>query len=145
MRPVLVAAVLSLVVVACSSSADDAAEDCPIVGTYNVTLTAESGDCAEGSSEATYTITANGSAYAVQLPGLQGACPLEAIGSCKAQGHCEVHGTDALDPNNSVGTVQFAWTFTSGGFTGSNTVALPAAKSLPNGCNGRASLNATRL
>lgn len=143
MRLALAAAVLSTVALACSSS-DDSAEDCNMVGTYAVTSTVETGDCPDG-AETTYTISANGSAYFLEVPGIQGGCSLEPIGQCKAQGKCDVVVKDAADPNNSVGGVSFAWTFSAGGFTGSNTMSLPPAKSLPSGCNGRYSISATRL
>lgn len=144
MRHVLAVALSLTVVAACSSSEDDAADDCPIVGTYNIKGEPISGDCGPG-AEATYTVSAQGAGYLVEVPGLQGGCSLESAGTCKVQGKCDVVGTDALDPNNNVAGVSFAWTFTKSGFTGTNTLSLPPAKSLPAGCTGQYAITGSRL
>jgi hypothetical protein len=137
---------VSFAVVACSSSAeDDAADACPVVGTYDVALTQEEGGTCGGGGKATYTISRNGAGYALEVPGLQGACALEDIGGCRAQGKCDIALTDAVDPANAVGGVSFAWTFSASGFTGVNTLVLPAAKSMPDGCQSRYALTGTRL
>jgi hypothetical protein len=138
--------VAALSAVACSSSSeDDSADACPIVGTYDVALTQEAGGTCGDGGQATYTISRNGAGYALEVPGLQGACSLEDIGGCRAQGKCDIVLTDATDPANAVGGVSFAWTFSASGFTGVNTLVLPAAKSMPDGCQSRYALTATRL
>jgi hypothetical protein len=130
MRPVLVAASLLVVLVACSSEEDD----CPIVGTYAVLGAAEAGNtCPDPASS---TISADGPNYTVAIQGLQGLCAAQPAGTCKVQGKCDVLVKDATDPVNNMGTFQFAWTFDSGGFKGSATVAIPDSVSLPGGCSG---------
>jgi hypothetical protein len=146
MRHALAVALSLAALVACSSSSeDDAAEEaCPIVGTYNIQGELVSGNCGPGSA-ATYTISADGPGFLVEVPGLQGGCPLEQIGTCKVQGKCDITGADALDPSNAVGGVSFAWTFRKEGFEGTNTLSLPPAKSLPEGCSGQYKITGSRL
>lgn len=147
MRIVLAAAALSLVAVACSSSSDDSSEPkCTIVGSYRVALVEEAGGTCGPAGEPTYTISDMGDGlYALEVPGLQGGCALEDIGGCKAQGKCDLTLTDAIDPANATGGVSLVYTFTADGFTGSNTIVLPPAKPLPNGCQSRYVATGTRL
>jgi hypothetical protein len=143
-RPLVLVVALSLLASACSSSSDDVAETCEIVGTYRISGTLESGNCGPG-AESTYTISRNGSGFALEIPGIQGGCLLEQIDTCKAQGKCDIVVVDALDPNNNVAGVSFAWTFTEAGFTGTNTLVTVPAKSMPEACQGTYAITATRL
>lgn len=145
-RRVIPAVALSPLALACSSSTDDAGPDCQIVGSYNVTITEEAGGTCGPGGNPTYTISDRGDGtYALEVPGLQGGCVLEDIGQCKAQGKCDLTLLDAADPANATGGVSLSWTFTEAGFTGSNSLVLPPAKSLPEGCTSRYSLAASRL
>jgi hypothetical protein len=143
MRHVLAAASSLLVVVACSSETEEA---CPIVGTYSVVGVSESGDCPDPANQTpTYTISAAQSGgYIVEIQGIRGACTAENTGTCKVQGKCDVSILDAKDPRLATGTFQYAWTFDSGGFRGTASIALPDADSLPGGCTGTVRQTATR-
>lgn len=143
MRHVLAAASLLVVLAACSSSTDG--DECPIVGTYAVTGASETGNtCPDSVNETTtYTISAVGSGYAVQLQGVQGSCDAQPVASCKIQGSCAVGVKDAKDPN-AKGTLQFSWTFTPDGFKGSMSVAVPDAASVPGGCSGTSAQTGVR-
>jgi hypothetical protein len=118
-----------------------------------MTAVQESGDCNIESDPAgvTITITArppevtSGAPYAVEAQGLSGRCYAESPGACKIQAHCELVVTDALDPSNDIGTLQYVWTFDTAGFSGTNSVSIPPAKSLPDGCRGTAKATGKRL
>jgi hypothetical protein len=147
LRHLALVAALSLAAIACSSSAeDDAAPSCSFVGSYNVTATEEAGGTCGAAGNPTYTISDLGDGtYGLEVPGLQGGCIIEDIGNCKGQGKCDLKLLDATDPANATGGVSFAWTFSRDGFTGSNSLVLPPAKTLPDGCTSRYALTATRL
>jgi hypothetical protein len=152
MRGVAFAVGLTAVLVACSG--DDEPE-CVIAGTYTMTATPESQSegCADlGSGEGpptTLTITerppgATGPDFAVEMSGLQGGCAANKTSACQIQTKCDVVLTDATDPANNVATLQFSWTFTESGFSGLNSGAFPAAKTLPRGCNFTSKATASR-
>lgn len=132
-----------LLAVACSSSTDG--DECLIVGTYAVTGASEAGNtCPDSINETTtYTISADGAGYDVQIQGIQGFCDAQPVTSCKIQGSCAVGVKDAKDPN-AKGTLQFSWTFTEGGFKGSMSVAVPDAASVPGGCSGTSAQTGVR-
>jgi hypothetical protein len=138
-------AALSLLALACSSEADDAAPACTIPGTYKIVTSEQQGGTCGGGGEASYTIRREGAGYWVEIPGFQGGCPLEETEECKAQGKCDVTITDALDPQNNLAAVQFVWTFTTDGFTGSNILTAPPATPVPDGCRSTYDVTATRL
>jgi hypothetical protein len=89
---------------------------------------------------------ATGPDFALEITGNTGACSLNRVAgsACKVQGKCDIAVTDALDPKYATGTVQYSWTFDSKGFTGTSTLILPPAKSLPQGCTGQANVVGTR-
>lgn len=130
---------------ACSSS--KSGPQCEIEGSYTATATPMAGNtCPTGSVAAvTDTLTArppgaSGPDFALQITGAQGSCPMNFVAgeSCKLQGKCDIHITDALDPSNAIGTAQYSWTFDENGFTGTSTIVIPPGKSLPDGCSGQA-------
>ncbi len=137
--------------VACSSASTDAADECPIEGSYSATGSQTSGNCPSSDAPATYTITARapgatGPDFKLEIQGLSGACSLNRVAgsTCKVQGKCDATVTDALDPNNALGTAQFSWTFDKAGFTGTSTVVAPPAEALPDGCSGQATVTGAR-
>ena len=142
---------MTFAVVACSSSDEDA---CVIEGTYSATaVMLPGGSCPDTNNDPVVdTITARppgttgGPDFYLQITGTQGGCPLNRVAgsACKVQGKCDVQLIDALDPNNAMGTVQYSWTFDANGFTGTSTVIVPAAKSLPKGCTAQASVTGKR-
>jgi hypothetical protein len=144
----LAVVVASLALAACSSSTDDAAEDpCPVVGTYRLDLTEQTGGaCGGGGSGVTYTISEDGDGYHVAIPGFQVGCRIEETStSCKYQGACNIQVTDAIDPNSNIGTAQFVWTFSKTGFGGANILTIPPAKPFPDGCRSTYDVHASRL
>jgi hypothetical protein len=141
--------VLLVALAACSSSSS--APACQIEGSYTATAERTSGDCQLSTTPVTDTITARpadatGPDFALQITGLQGGCALNHVAgdTCKVQGKCDITVSDALDPSNATGTAQYSWTFTGTGFTGTSTVTIPPAKSLPKGCSAIASVTGTR-
>ncbi len=143
MRHAIAAALSLAVVAACSSSQEG--EACTIVGTYSVVGVTESGDCPDSANEATtYTITASGSDFIVEIQGIGGGCVATSAGACKVQGKCDMSVKDAKDPLNARGTLQYSWTFDGGGFKGPMTISVPDAVSLPGGCNGTSSMTGSR-
>ena len=136
---------VAAVLFACSS---DDKETCPIVGTYSVSGTNTDGDCPTSTDATAYTISpapdGSGADYVVEITGIQGRCALNEIAACKAQGKCDLDVGDATDPANRTGTFQYSWTFSEGGFTGTATLIVPDAKSLPGGCRSSISQNASR-
>lgn len=147
--PILVA--LAILAVACTTKVEG--EDaCTIAGTYSLSGVKESGNCPEsgGDPNATTTLTispaeaGSGADFALEIQGLQGACPMAKVDSCKLQGKCDVVLKDALDPRNATGSIQYTWTFDKNGFTGFSALTLPPATSLPKGCSQNATNTATR-
>jgi hypothetical protein len=135
-------ALAGAIVVACSSS--DAADPCPIVGSYSATATVTSGNCQlPAGAVVTDTLTAEGGGYELEITGTTGGCHLSHVTACQLQGKCEVSAADQLNPSD-VGTVQYAWTFDKGGFHGTSTISLPPARSLPGGCMGQVSVQGAR-
>lgn len=144
------AVVVTVVLVACSSDDEEA---CPIAGTYTMTATpeAQSEGCQDlgQAGQTTLTITQRppgktGPDFALQMQGVQGACAVEQLAACKVQSKCDILITDATDPANNVGTLQFSWTFDRGGFKGINSGSFPAATSLPRGCTFTSQATGTR-
>ncbi len=139
---------------ACSGTAENKAT-CPIVGTYTVTGTVESGDCSSpstdesGASSTTYTITKLDSGdptsdFGIEIQGLRGGCIGDQIDTCKVQGKCDLRLKDPVSPSDDIGTYQFSWTFDANGFNGTYAVRLPPAKTLPKGCTENGSIVGTR-
>jgi hypothetical protein len=136
-----------LLVTACSSESEGPA--CKIEGTYLGTASNVTGTCAVSTDPVTDTITARTETppdFNLEIQGFTGACSLTRVAgeACKVQGKCDITVTDAIDPANATGTVQYSWTFTNTGFSGTSAVTIPPGKSLPNGCSGRASVTGTR-
>jgi hypothetical protein len=138
--------------VACSSD-PAAAPTCQIEGSYSATgTTIPGGTCPDApATPVVDTITARppgatGPDFKLEITGLKGACSLNLVAgsACKVQGKCDVEISDALDPQNATGTVQYSWTFDSKGFTGTSTLTAPPGKSLPKGCIGQANVVGTR-
>jgi hypothetical protein len=140
----------AVLIAACSSDNDgDGAPSCTIEGTYSMTAAIESQS--EGCSDiqagppSVVTITARPSGnFLVELQGGTGGCAGDLVGTCKVQTKCDVRVSDATDPSNNMGTLQFSWTFDANGFTGLNSAALPPARSLPRGCTFTSNATATR-
>lgn len=151
MRGAVCAVAMTLAAAACSSTDEDV---CLVEGTYSATAVMLPGaTCPDtGTDPVVDTITArppgstSGPDFYLQITGAQGGCPLNRVAgnACKVQGKCDVQLTDALDPTNAVGTVQYAWTFDAKGFTGTSTVTVPPAKSLPKGCTAQANVTGKR-
>lgn len=145
-------AVPVVALLACSSSSSE--PSCQIAGTYTMTATPETktSGCdaiANGPQTSTVTITARppgmtGPDFAIELQGAQGACAGTLVEACKVQSKCDYNLTDAVDPKNSTGTVQFSWTFDATGFSGLNAGTFPAAKSVPGGCTFSSNATAKR-
>lgn len=139
-----------LMVAACSSSSESDAPICKVAGTYVMTATPQTASegCPLKSGEAgppvTITITPSGETFAVEMQGAQGGCTATVPEACKLQTKCDLVETDAIDPGNRVGTLQFSWTFNATGFSGLNSGSLPPAGSLPKGCTFQSSATATR-
>lgn len=143
--------IASVLVLAGCSSSSSSTPACQIEGSYTATGQRTNGNCPVSTMPVTDTITArpagaSGPDFALQITGLQGACSLNYVAgeTCKVQGKCDIAITDALDPANATGTTQYSWTFTSTGFTGTSTVTIPPAKSLPQGCTAMANVTGTR-
>jgi hypothetical protein len=137
---------------ACASEpgASGAGGGCKIEGTYTLeaTLETQSAGCEDLFDPATnpnagaqqvVTITAKppglrGPDFAIEIQGASGACAGDIVDACTVQTKCDLNVTDALDPNNATGTLQFSWTFSATGFEGLNSGALPPAKTAPKGC-----------
>ncbi len=144
MRTMMAVAVL-VGLVACSSA--DEGESCQIVGTYTMTGETESGDCppaSGGTGSVALTISEADTGYALEIQGIQGACPMTKVSACKLQGKCEIAATDAIDPQNNVATIQYTWTFDSAGFTGFSAGTYPPITSIPAGCSQNAKNTGTR-
>lgn len=150
MRIVALGFVVVSGLVACSSSSSGPA--CQIEGSYSGVGSNAQGTCPSGAAgPVTDTITARppgatGPDFLLEITGLQGGCALNYVAgeACKVQGKCDLQITDALDPNNATGTVQYSWTFTNSGFTGTSTETIPPAKSLPKGCSTQETVTGTR-
>lgn len=123
---------------------DDPGPSCLIEGTYSATVLPESGNCPVSTAPVADTISAlpNGK-YRLQIQGLTGGCDMDRVEACKLSAKCDLKAQDVLTPG-SVGTAQYAWTFTDSGFTGFSAIVLPAAKSMPAGCSGTAKVTGIR-
>lgn len=127
-------------VVACSSDDEDS---CEIAGLYTATGTLESGDCPVPTDPVTDTFEVKGDEATLTIQGVQGGCTGK-IAGCKWTASCQTRVLDALDPNDDQGTVQYSWTFSKTGFTGTSAISVPPAVSLPKGCRAIARVTGTR-
>jgi hypothetical protein len=140
LRGVATFGLVAFVVVACSSS-DEA--QCQVAGLYVATATPESGNCPVSTDPVTDTFEVKGDSATLIVQGLGPVCTGK-VQSCTWTASCPIVVTDATDPANKTGTVQYSWTFTKDGFSGTSALSLPPAKSLPSGCKGIARVTGSR-
>lgn len=148
MRPVLAAASLLALVVACSSSADG--DECNPVGTFSMTGEVESTTCklpaGDGAPSTVQVepVEAADADFTFSTAGITGRCPLRRVaGACKLEGRCPLTITDATTANRQA-EILISWTFTAGGFSGVSTLTAPPFKDNPDGCVQTVKNTATR-
>lgn len=148
MRRIWSAAVVGLVCLVACSDGDKDAPACSIPGTYTMTAAPEtqSSGCSALPPAAPTTVTVNsaGGGYSIEMQSLQGGCVATLVEACKIQAKCDFQATDALDPAQATGTLQFSWTFDAGGFKGINSGTIPKARSVPDGCTFTSNATAQR-
>lgn len=109
---------------------------CSIAGLYvGMQTSVVSGNCPGSTSSVADTFTESGTSATLSVQGLSGTCS-GPVDRCTWTASCQVMVTDATDPTNSTGTIQYSWAFTSTGFTGTSAVSIPPARSVPGGCSG---------
>lgn len=136
---VMTAALMALA--GCSSSDD---EECRIDGTYTVTGTVESGNCAGPSEPVTDTFTTlPDGRVKLEIQGLPDLVPIGTVNGCTWTAANSFTITDATTAEKT-GTVQYSYTFTRSGLSGIVSQSIPPAASLPAGCRGTTKVTGTR-
>ena len=139
----------ALAVAACCSVSACASKSpplpaCTVAGNYLTTGTVQSGDCPGTSMPVADTFTVEGGMANLVFAGLNGTgftCPLDGCSwSCTGL----IKETDATDPTNDEIQVEYAYTFTPTGLTGTLTETAAPAASLPTGCTGVIAVTGTR-
>ena len=133
---------------ACSgSSSDGDADSCGVAGTYLATASNPTGTCMASAGDTatdTFEVSSDGATANLTIAGLIAApgCP-GSIQGCTWTAACTLTVTDATGPVKTA-TVRYAYTFGSGAFTGTASLSVPPATSLPQGCEGSEQVRGTR-
>jgi hypothetical protein len=120
-------------------------QECSIEGQYFVSGTVTSGNCSPINAALTITpaISGLGADYFVQIDGSFGGCPGKRVDVCSVDIDCTGTFSDAIDPNDNVGTVHMSLVMSSSGFSGTATMHAPATTTFK-GCTGTQELGGTR-
>ncbi len=138
------AALLGLAAVACSPSSPAAGPACTVAGQYLATGTTQSGNCPGTTMPVADTFTVSGTSATLVFAGLTGPGCTGPIDGCSWTCSTTLMETDALDPANAQLAVQYAYTFTQTGLSGTLAETADATSSLPQGCMGVIEVTGTR-
>jgi hypothetical protein len=112
-----------------------------------VTGSVLNGNCAYSTESITDTFSTESGLLVLRIQGLPDyQCPgkLDSA-TCKWTAACTAKVTDATSASNNEATLQYSYTFSEHGLTGTYSTSIPPSKSVPAGCSGAEKVTGTRL
>jgi hypothetical protein len=117
---------------------------CTVAGMYLATGTVMSGNCPGTTTPVPDTFTVVGSMVNLMFGGMTGAGCTGQLDGCTWTCSAVLMESDAIDATMDELQVQYDYTFTNQGLSGTLTETADPAESLPSGCSGVIAVTATR-